>query len=223
MGHYDTCREGYCGWCGQVEDEEGKCLSKWCKEHQSTLNSKLKSNKSRQYIHQMKNKEKGLCIHCKEPRVNSTYCEKHRIKHNLHMNANYQRKTQEKKMNNVQLSLSKENNMSDYANVLRLITKITELEQRVNKLESPTSTYKDKSTKEKKVPTQIGNYLPYILEVLNNGKAWAVHAIEEEIKLLHPELPSPKFTSLAKAANVASKAGKIKKVANNIYRKIETQ
>lgn len=28
MGHYDTCREGYCGSCGQAEDENGVCLSK---------------------------------------------------------------------------------------------------------------------------------------------------------------------------------------------------
>lgn len=31
MGHYDTCREGYCGICGQAEDADGNCLDKHCK------------------------------------------------------------------------------------------------------------------------------------------------------------------------------------------------
>lgn len=31
MGHYDNCREGYCGRCGQAEDDKGNCLDKHCK------------------------------------------------------------------------------------------------------------------------------------------------------------------------------------------------
>lgn len=31
MGHYDNCREGYCGRCGQAEDAKGNCLDKHCK------------------------------------------------------------------------------------------------------------------------------------------------------------------------------------------------
>lgn len=31
--HYDTCREGYCGICGQAQDKKGKCLDKLCVSH----------------------------------------------------------------------------------------------------------------------------------------------------------------------------------------------
>jgi hypothetical protein len=41
MGHYDTCREGYCGQCGQTEDKNGKCLSR-CQEmkHHENCNTR---------------------------------------------------------------------------------------------------------------------------------------------------------------------------------------
>lgn len=109
--------------------------------------------------------------------------------------------------------------MKGYANIIHMLSRIKQCEERLAILEEKNQNVKIKKTTPIKELTQIPNYLPLVNKILEDGKIWAVHALMEEITVVFPDLPAPKFTSLANACNAAANKGLLTKIAYNIYRK----
>lgn len=119
-----------------------------------------------------------------------------------------------------EFKLDKNESILSQTNFINLLNRLNICERSIKELAIRVE-YKNSNInppKVNKVLSQIPNYLPLIQKLLEDGKMWSTHQMEEEIKALFPELPAPKFASLSHACNTAAKRGLITKIANNVYR-----
>lgn len=171
---------------------------------------------SRQRMYQLKNLAEGKCQFCKNPHLsNNKMCEYHRDKLK---NYNHQRRI---KMNTtpqtgVTYHNSREKLLNDPMNIISLMNRIMNLEQRVGSLEKLNNIPQNK--KPKPLVTRIGKFETYAFPIMNDQKMWSTHQLAEEIRLRYPDVPNFTIAAIQGWAARSTAEGKLTRIGQNVYR-----
>lgn len=108
--------------------------------------------------------------------------------------------------------------LGEHMNQATLAQRVVALEKQVRRLEALAGYVKPK-LKPKKELTQVGNFAPYILNLVGNGKIWSCYALAEEIRSSHPDLPHFTVLAIQNSCGRMHKKGQLTKIAQAVYRK----